>query len=325
MTISALREVAIGVADLARRTAFYHDAFGLTVVHQGSIDRGHAEALYGMREPIPMTCLARPDVPHGVRLRLMQLDGPEGRASTDVRLPGPVGIGFTTAGVQPIFERVRQAGVRFQSEPVKLTPGAAADDPYRYEAFGQAGDGEYIVLIERGNTPVPYGDISRDSGVSQPLHTSHTVADLSAATRFMEAVLGHQVIVHEHCEGPMFEGLMGLPAGQRFDFDMLWHPANSTGRIVLMQFDGIGGDPPNVQPPMRGICALRYDTADLDRLLPTIEPAGGRIMRGPLTVDSEALGRGRVVTVMPPIGTLFEIWEPALDDNPTGGFGERVG
>ncbi|GIW05216.1 MAG: hypothetical protein KatS3mg060_0021 [Dehalococcoidia bacterium] len=323
MTISALREIAIGVADLDKRTAFYRDIFGLTVIRESTISSDIARALYGLADPIPSRTLARTDVPSSVRIRLMRLEGEEGRPSRDLRWPGPVGIGFTTASIQPVFERVAGAGVQFISPPVKLTPGSGPDDPFRFEAFGRAEDGEYIVLIERGNTPVPYGDISAASGVSQPLHTSHAVLDLAACNRFLHDVLGHEVLVHEHCEGPLFEELMGLPPGQRFDFDMLWDPGFSTGRIVLMEFEGIVADPASVHPPTRGICALRYDTSDLTALLPRIEPAGGRILRGPVTVDDPALGRGQVVAVMSPIGTLFEIWEPDLSDNPTGEFGTR--
>lgn len=316
MTISALREVAVGVADLDRRTAFYRDTFGLSVVREGAIAADVAHALYGLDRPIPSRTLARTDVPDSVRIRLLSWPGEEGRPSRDLRWPGPVGIGFTTASIQPVFERVAQAGVQFISPPVKLTPGSGPDDPFRYEVFGRAEDGEYLVLIERGNTPIPYGAISPDFGVSEPLHTSHAVLDLVACHRFLREVLRHEVLVHEHCEGPLFERLMGLPPGQRFDFDMLWDPTFPTGRIVLMQFDGVAAEPARVQPPARGICSLRYDTSDLTELLPRIAAAGGQLLRGPVTVNDPALGSGQVVTVIPPIGVLFEIWEPRVAPSP---------
>jgi predicted enzyme related to lactoylglutathione lyase len=61
----------------------------------------------------------------------------------------------------------------------------------------------------------------------------------------------------------------------------------------------------------RGIHALRYDCDDLEAVAGRVEPAGGRIERGPVTVQAEPLGAGRVLVVRPPFGTLVEIWQPA--------------
>jgi catechol 2,3-dioxygenase-like lactoylglutathione lyase family enzyme len=320
MVITALREIGIGVADLERRSRWYCGTFGLSEFRRGTLAAELAQALYGLTEPVPFAVLGRPDIRRGVRLRLLQLNGGEGRPERDLRLPGPVGIGFTTTAISEAYQRLLEEGVQFLSPPVKLTPGAQPTDPFRFEVFGRAEDGEYLVLIERGNAPTPYGTIASETGLSEPLHTSHSVPDLAEGLRFLEEALGQVVLFHEHCAGPLFEQLMGLPAGQEFDFDMLGTPGFATGRIVLMDFAGLDGEPATVQPPQRGICTLRYDTSDLAALLPRLEPAGGRLLRGPLRVNDPVFGRGQVVTVMPPLGTLIELWEPDLDDNPSGGY-----
>jgi predicted enzyme related to lactoylglutathione lyase len=201
--------------------------------------------------------------------------------------------------------------VRFLSPPLCFTPEVSEESgPVRYEAFGQAADSEYIVLIERLNVPTPYGVISDEFAISEPLHCSHSVSDLEACSRFMQDVLDHERIFREECEGELFERLMGLPGGTRLRFEMLHHPDFPTGRSIFIEFEGARKAQAPIAPPHRGVNALRYDCDDLDGLIPRIEPAGGAVVRGPMKLESELLGRGRVATVRPPFGVLLEIWEP---------------
>ena len=311
MATSALREIVLGVADLAARTRFYEEIVGLTVVARGMLEPVIGGALWGLSEAVEVVTLARPDVPGSPRIRLVEADGPPARADANLLHPGPVGLGFTTRGVQAVWNRFAAAGVRFLSPPLSFTPEASQESgPVRYEAFGQAADSEYVVLIERLNVPTPYGVISDEHAISEPLHCSHSVSDLEACSRFMQDVLGHERIFREECEGELFERLMGLPAGTRLSFEMLHHPAFPTGRSIFIEFEDQKGTTPAIEPPRRGVSALRYDCDDLDGLIPRIEAAGGAVVRGPVGVRSKLLGQGRVAAVRPPFGVLLEIWEP---------------
>jgi predicted enzyme related to lactoylglutathione lyase len=93
-------------------------------------------------------------------------------------------------------------------------------------------------------------------------------------------------------------------------FEMLRRPATPSGRIIFIEYDGREGATPEVGPPARGLHALRYDCDDIERFAGRVGRAGGAIERGPIEVDSPVLGRGRVLSVRPPFGTLVEIWQP---------------
>jgi hypothetical protein len=201
--------------------------------------------------------------------------------------------------------------VVFQSSPVELTPEPEGPTgPQRFEAFGQMANHEYVVIIERRNAPTAYGSISDDWNTSEPLHTSHIVPDLAAASSFMATALEHEVLFREDCSGPEFEELMAIPEQTRFRFEMLGHPDRSTGRSILIEYEDGQPGPVFAQPPIRGLHALRFDTSDLETTLALITRAGGSVLRGPALIDSPAVGRGQAAAVKSPLGILLEIWQP---------------
>ena len=136
------------------------------------------------------------------------------------------------------------------------------------------------------------------------------VVDLEGARRFMASALDHTMIFREECAAPEIELLMGIPGGTSFCFEMLAHPEYATGRIIFIEYQDQHGSPSFAAPPQRGIQALRYDCDDLDGLLERVGRTGAELVREPVSVDSPALGRGRVAGVRSPIGTLLELWQP---------------
>lgn len=308
----ALTEIAVGVADLDARVAGYA-ALGLVPARRGTIGESVA-ALFPGGAGRSAVVLHRPDVAHGVRLRLVAAQGGAARAEADVTAPGPVGIGFTTTDPTALSATLTEQGAAFLSPPLQVGPPAQGPaDPERFEAFARLRDGEFAVVIQRRNMPLPYGTIAGSPSVSEPLHTSHSVADLDACRRFFADVLGHEVLVRETCEGPGFERLMGLAPGTSFVFEMLKPPEQPTGRVVLMAFAGARPQPAP-DGLRRGITALRYDVHSLAAALEAVPPAGGRIVAGPAQVRDPVLGTGRAAAVASPLGTLIELWEPIPED-----------
>jgi catechol 2,3-dioxygenase-like lactoylglutathione lyase family enzyme len=308
-----LTEVTVGVADLDARVAEY-GALGLVAARHGTIGAS-AAALFPAGADRSAVVLHRPDVTGGVRLRLVATGGEAARGQADVTAPGPVGIGFTTTDPGALCAALTGHGAAFLSPPVRVgPPGQGPADPTRFEAFARLRDGEFIVVIERRNMPAPYGTIAGSPPVSEPLHTSHSVADLDACRRLFTRVLSHEVLVRETCEGPDFERLMGLAPGTSFVFEMLKPPAHPTGRIVLMAFPPGGRHLPAPDGPRRGIAALRYDVDDLAAALAAVPAAGGEIVAGPLQVRDPVLGAGRAAAVASPLGTPIELWEPIPED-----------
>jgi predicted enzyme related to lactoylglutathione lyase len=232
------------------------------------------------------------------------------------REAGPLGVGFTTLAIAGVHARLVGAGVAFASEPLRLTPEAApAAGPVRYEAFGRGPDGDGVVLIERLNTPTPYGTLSAGLDVSEPLHVSIVVEHLEASSLLLRSALGHATVFAERCEGPLFERLMALAPGTRFRFEMLKHPAFDTGRVVLIAFEAEStAAAPEPSPPRaggRGIVALRYDTDDVEATLAAATASGAALVRPPVEIAAPLVGRARVAVVEPPWGGRLELWQPA--------------
>jgi predicted enzyme related to lactoylglutathione lyase len=204
--------------------------------------------------------------------------------------------------------------MRFLSPPLELTPESTEEaGPRRFEVFGQTGDGEFAVLIERRRAPGPYGTIDPDSLVSEPLHTSHVVEDLAGCRRFMEEVLDHQVLFAEECRGPVFEELMALPPETSLRFQMLAHPEQETGRIIFIEIAGEqNGGFAQVGPrkPRRGICALTYSCDKLEERVATAREIGATVLLPPTESGHQLMGPGRWAHLMPPFDLLLELWEP---------------
>lgn len=313
MAVTSLREITVGVRDLPGRTALFEGGCGLAVIRTGPVSSIVASRLFDTHTTPKATLMGRPDVLGSPRIRLIETpDGPPARPQ-GLGGPGPLGIGFTTVGIRDVHTRLEQSGVCFVSPPLLLTPMPAAQPsgappgPRRYETFGRAPDGDFIVLIERVDAATPYGTFATDC--SEPLHASFIVTNLDACAHFMREVLEHEILLESTCSGPPFDTLLGMPEGATFRFAMPHRPGFVTGRTVFMEFRK--RPEPMAQTPglTRGICRLRYDTTDLHSTLSRVPGGGGSLVRGPASVDDPVLGQGLVAMVRSPFGVLIEIWQ----------------
>jgi hypothetical protein len=194
---------------------------------------------------------------------------------------------------------------------LELSPEPAEEaGPRRFEAFGQAPDGEFIVVVERRNAPTPYGTIDPSSLTSEPLHTSHIVDDLDTCRRFMEEVLDHRVLFTEVCSGEIFEALMSLSPGASFRFQMLGPPNRDTGRIIFIEMGGSRPAPGGEALPNRGLIGLTYAADDLDRRLARAVGLGATVVEPARDASDHHLGQGRRATLQPPFNIRLELFEP---------------
>jgi catechol 2,3-dioxygenase-like lactoylglutathione lyase family enzyme len=311
----ALREIQIGVAHLDDAVRFYRDGFGLAVRDRKRRAPEEGSAAWIHAGKLETVALGRADVAGSSSLRLLESAGPPGRPPGETTSAGPLGTGFTTSDIHGVHQRLESLGMRFLSPPLELTPESTEEaGPRRFEVFGQTGDGEFAVLIERRRAPGPYGTIDPDSLLSEPLHTSHVVEDLARCRRFMEEVLDHQVLFAEECRGPVFEELMALPPDTSLRFQMLAQPDQETGRIIFIEIEGEQNrrtaqvDP---RKPRRGICALTYSCDKLEERVATAHEIGATLLLPPTEGVRQSLGRGRWALLIPPFDLLLELWEPA--------------
>jgi len=313
MSVSALREITIGVSDLRTRTALFETGCGLSVLSSGPIDSMTAGRLFDGGSSLEAALLGRRDLMDSPRIRLVHAGAADPARPFDLRAAGPLGVGFTTRGIKDVHARLASQGVRFVSPPILLTPmaasavGNAPPGPQRFEAFGRAEDGDFLVLIERKNAETPYGTFGTDC--SEPLHASFVVTNLDACLHFMSDVLEHETLIAETCSGPPFDALLGLSPDVSFQFAMVRRPGFSTGRMVFIQFDRRPEPMAQLPSLARGICRLRYDTTDLHQTLTRVPGGGGSLVRGPASIDDPILGRGLVAMVRSPFGLLLELWQ----------------
>ena len=311
MPVTALREITVGVRDLPARTAIFETGCGLKVIRTGPVTSIVASRLFDTHTAPKAAVMGRPDVDGSPRIRLIEAPDGSPARSLGPGSPGPLGIGFTTAGMRDVHARLERSGVRFISPPLLLAPATtttgAPPGPRRHETFGRAPDGDYIVLIERLGAAMPYGTLTTDC--SEPLHASFVVTNLDACSHFMREVLEHEILLEDACSGPPFAELLGMPEGLSFRFVMSHHPGFATGRTVFMEFQK--RLEPMAQTPglAPGICRLRYDTTDLHSTLSRVPGGGGSLVRGPASVDDPVLGQGLVAMVRSPFGVLIELWQ----------------
>ena len=313
MSVSALREITIGVRDVQARMRLFKTGCGLSALSSGPLDSMTAGRLFDVSSSLGAALLGRPDVTDSPRVRLVQSGAIEAARPSGLRSPGPLGVGFTTRGINKVHSRLASEGVRFVSPPILLTPmaasapGSAPPGPQRFEAFGRAEDGDFIVLIERVHAATPYGTFETDC--SEPLHASFVVTNLDVCLHFMNDVLEHETLIAETCSGPPFDELLGLSPDVSFQFAMTHRPGLPTGRIVFMQFEKRPEPMAQIPSLARGICRLRYDTTDLHRTLARVPGGGGSLVRGPASIDDPILGRGLVAMVRSPFGVVIELWQ----------------
>ena len=213
MPVTALREITVGVRDLPARTAIFETGCVRKVIRTGPVTSIVASRLFDTHTAPKAAVMGRPDVDGSPRIRLIEApDGPPARPLGPGN-PGPLGIGFATAGIRGVHARLERSGVRFVSPPLLLTPATttagAPPGPRRRETFGRAPDGDYIVLIERLGAATPYGTLTTDC--SEPLHASFVVTNLNACTHFMRKVLEHEVLLEDTCSGPPYAELLCKP------------------------------------------------------------------------------------------------------------------
>ncbi|MEO8499629.1 MAG: hypothetical protein ABI565_01845 [Vicinamibacteria bacterium] len=312
MALTSLREVTLGVRSLSARSQQFMVGCRLSEIRRGPLASMTASRLFHTHT-IPLAAvMGRPDVPESPRIRLVEVADAMPARSTGLTTPGPLGTGFTTMGIGAVHARLQASGVQFVSPPLLLTPmGGAATmaprGPRRFETFGRAEDGDFIVLIERVDAATPYGSFATDC--SEPLHASFIVTNLEACIHFMRDVLEHDVLLAETCSGPPFDALMGLPPDVSFRFAMLHHPGHPTGRTIFLEFQKKPEAMAQTPGLRAGICRLRYDTTDLDATLARVPGGGGSLVRGPASFDDPVLGHGLVAMVRSPFGILIEIWQ----------------
>ena len=128
MAIKDVFHVNVNCTNLERSRAFYELVGWKVVAELG--EGGGKNMLRGLALPEGSTARAvmmmlEPDKPRGTRIDLIEwIDPPtKGSPPPDLAHAGAARIALLTVGIQEEYERLRQAGVEFLSEPVQIRGG----------------------------------------------------------------------------------------------------------------------------------------------------------------------------------------------------------
>lgn len=120
-----IEHTALSVSDLDRSLAFYRDLLGMNVVFEVDFSDetlGIVNGLTGCKARVAHLALG------DSVLELFEYREPEGRPLARERRQcdtGFIHIGFRVTGIHEHYQRMKQAGVRFFSEPLEVRPGTS--------------------------------------------------------------------------------------------------------------------------------------------------------------------------------------------------------
>ena len=127
MAIIGAHHTSLTVADTPRSIAFYRDLLGFElIVDRPAITAGYFRAIIGFPDAVVHNAVLRiPGTSH-----LLELNGylqPSGTPQTlTPNNPGSSHLCYVVDELQPLYARLKEAGVRFISEPTYMDQGPNA-------------------------------------------------------------------------------------------------------------------------------------------------------------------------------------------------------
>ncbi len=139
----AVRHVGVVVKDLERSLQFYRDLLGLRVVTRREEAGEYLDRLLALKNA-RMTTVKLAAAEGGAVIELLRFHSPQGAAEAPrtICTPGPTHVAFGVEDLAALYQRLRQAGIRFNAPPQRSPDGSAkvccCQDP----------DGMTIELVE---------------------------------------------------------------------------------------------------------------------------------------------------------------------------------
>jgi catechol 2,3-dioxygenase-like lactoylglutathione lyase family enzyme len=121
--LKSCNHVGLAVSDLDRSLAFYRDLLGLEVEWQRVYQEDYVRRLVGYPQAT-LRCAYLKLPGGGAKLELLQYQGVP-RQAVELRRadPGNAHVCWAVEDLEPLYERLRAAGVQFVSAPVVSTAG----------------------------------------------------------------------------------------------------------------------------------------------------------------------------------------------------------
>ena len=139
--IRKVHHIAISTPDLGRLVAFYRDVFGFEVIEQFDWQKGYraADQVTGLNNSAAKAAMLKGG---DIQLEIFEFRSPEPKPMDPDRPVcdhGLTHLSFEVADVQAVYDRLKDAGMRFHCPPQKLGELGTA-------TYGRDPDGNVIEL-----------------------------------------------------------------------------------------------------------------------------------------------------------------------------------
>jgi catechol 2,3-dioxygenase-like lactoylglutathione lyase family enzyme len=239
-----LDAAVIGVADIEHSTAFYRDQIGLDLLASGTVDDPATLAYWHSAEPMRMALLGYGPDAVG-RVMLLQFGSGGGvliREPGERRATGLANLNFYTDDIHADYDRFRQLGFEFWSEPVQHDFGPRVGTPIEVVFDGPDGVAINLVELITPDDATLIGEMRRfvaeygrtDRGYTPVVTSAHNVQSIDAAVAFYERVLGMHVAIDEVLESAESNHFLGLESDAR-THTVFVQGAHMFGKIALSQ------------------------------------------------------------------------------------------
>jgi nitrite reductase/ring-hydroxylating ferredoxin subunit len=279
MDLGEIRRVTVSVRDLERSLSLYSGLLGMKVVREWSLSAEESAASpltmsLGLSEGAALTGI---DLEQSGTLvgavRLIRVgEGVAERINEGAHAydHGYVkNLDFFTDDVRGQYARFVERGFHFLAPPIDYAvpwgKGAIAT-----EAHLPTDDGVKVAIAKMAGVPrIAMGRSDRETAFTEVAAATQIVKDFDRSEAFYCEVLDLVPAAPTVIEGPPIDAL-GLPKGTRLRMSFISGRDASGGRVGLVAYEGSGvADARDlrhrVRAPYRGVVALTFEVADVER------------------------------------------------------------
>ena len=316
-----LDAAVISVADIAQSIAFYRDQVGLDLLADDTVDDPAMLAYWHAGQPIRCALLGHGPDPVG-RVMLLQLgqgERPLIREPAQRSATGLANLNFYTEDIHADYEKFRQFGYTFWSEPVQHDFGPRVGTPIEVVFDGPDGVAINLVELITPNDATLIGEMRRfvadygrtATGYTPVVTSAHNLRSMEAAVAFYERVLGMHVAIDEVLESEASNHFLGLADDAR-THTVFVQGAHMFGKIALAQPLNYQADSlvDRAVSPNIGYLAQSFRVDDLDQARRDCVTTGAQIYSDMTELDVPGRGQLRTMLVRNPgSGALQELFE----------------
>jgi len=313
--ISGIRFTTVSTADLARARDLFGGVMGMEVVDRQSVLGSGYGQLWDLADDVTgeMVMLRQSGRSAG-QVRLVQFDPVSATVVRDGAAAWDTGaiklMDFFVQDFRAAEQALQAKGWSWRTDPIEYEwPN---EEGASREAHVETEDGVILGIIEIIGSPrQDYLDVSEGVLFSEMATTSFLVPDLDTALHFYGDVLGLEPTVDMTFDTDQMRRLIGLDEPIRLRMVLLESPAEPSGKVGLLDYEGVEGTSlaDRARPPHRGALTMTFESDALDALQDRLDATEARVLTSPRSVRMAPYGQVRALWAQAPDGVRMEFFE----------------